>query len=105
MSRISVLAMIVITAALSGCSMCCSPFDYCAPVSGRDGRPNCDFGARRGSAFHPMDESADTYDSSVETDEAGPTPAAASPSYDNAGPQELPTPSDTFDEEAGSLVR
>jgi hypothetical protein len=105
MSRISLWTLIVMTAALSGCSMCCSPFDYCAPVAGPDGAPNCDFGARRNSAFHPMDESADASDVGVDAYLSGPTPAAASPTYDNADPQELPPPSDTLEEEAGSLVR
>lgn len=35
--------------------MCQSPFDYCAPTVPQGGCPNCDFGARRGSMFHPTD--------------------------------------------------
>ena len=42
---------------LSGCGMCQSCFDYCGPVVGPNG-PNCNFWARRGSAFAPMDDSA-----------------------------------------------
>lgn len=51
-------AALVLAAALSGCSICQSPFDYCGPVEGPDGHPNCDFGARRGSLYTPMDDSA-----------------------------------------------
>lgn len=105
MSRISLWALIVMTAALSGCSMCCSPFDYCAPIAGPDGAPNCDFGARRNSAFHPMDEDSATSDVAVDSYSGVPTPAAGPPSYDNADPQELPPPSDVLEEDAGSLVR
>ena len=60
-----------ITIALSGCAMCQSPYDYCGPVMGPGG-PNCDWGARRGSIFAPMD------DSYVETP-LGPTPAEPVP--------------------------
>ena len=48
------LAMVVLAAALCGCRMCQSPFDYCNPMIGPDGALNCDFGARRGSVLHPM---------------------------------------------------
>ncbi len=40
----------------SGCRMCKSPFDYCNPMIGPSGKLNCDFGARRNSVFHPMDD-------------------------------------------------
>lgn len=52
------LAAVLLAASLSGCAMCQSPFDYCGPVAGPDGLPNCDFGARRGSIYAPMDDSA-----------------------------------------------
>jgi hypothetical protein len=55
-------------AALSGCAMCQAPFDYCAPVAGPNGCPNCNFLARRGSLFAPMDDSTATLP-------MGPTPA------------------------------
>jgi hypothetical protein len=56
--RLAAFAALVL-AMLSGCAMCQSPFDYCGPVSGPNGCPNCDFGARRGSLFAPMDGTAD----------------------------------------------
>ncbi len=39
-----------------GCRMCMTPFDYCAPVMRPGGCVNCDFGARSGSLFHPMED-------------------------------------------------
>ena len=55
----SALAMFALVASLAGCAMCRCPFDYCAPVAGPDGCQNCNFNARRGSLFDPMDGSAD----------------------------------------------
>jgi hypothetical protein len=62
------LAALAFLAAACGCSMCQSPFDYCNAVTGPDGGPNCNFGARRGSIFVPMDDSAGSTP-------MGPTPA------------------------------
>jgi hypothetical protein len=39
-----------------GCTLCQAPFDYCNPAIGPTGCLNCDFDARRGSIFHPMDD-------------------------------------------------
>ena len=58
--RSSALAMLALVASLAGCAMCQSPFDYCSPVAGPNGCQNCNFNARRGSLFEPMDDSADT---------------------------------------------
>lgn len=58
--RSSVLATLALVASLAGCAMCQSPFDYCGPVAGPNGDQNCNFNARRGSLFEPMDDSADT---------------------------------------------
>ena len=58
--RSSALATLALVASLAGCAMCQSPFDYCGPVAGPKGDQNCNFNARRGSLFEPMDDSADT---------------------------------------------
>jgi hypothetical protein len=58
--RSSILAALTLFASLSGCAMCQSPFDYCGPVIGPGGEQSCNFNARRGSIFEPMDDSADT---------------------------------------------
>jgi hypothetical protein len=50
------LAAVLLLATLCGCRICQSPFDYCNPMFGPSGCLNCDFGARRGSVFHPMDD-------------------------------------------------
>ena len=52
-----VLALVM---ALTGCRLCQNPWAYCASVIGPSGSPNCDFGARANSAFHPMDGSPST---------------------------------------------
>ena len=57
--RSSILATLALVASLTGCAMCQSPFDYCGPVTGPNGDQNCNFNARRGSLFEPMDDSAD----------------------------------------------
>ena len=49
-------AVLLLTAALAGCSMCQAPFDCCGPVLGRCGLLSCDWNARRGSAVHPMQD-------------------------------------------------
>ncbi len=54
--RLAVMAAPLVMAALAGCRMCQAPFDYCAPTIGPSGCFNCDFLARRGSAFRPMDD-------------------------------------------------
>jgi hypothetical protein len=68
MNRSASLAVLVLAAALSGCPMCQTPFDYCNAVIGPGGCPNCDFGARAGSAFAPMGGTPATVP-------RGPTPA------------------------------
>jgi hypothetical protein len=50
------LVSILLLSSLAGCRMCLSPFDYCNPMIGPSGCLNCDFGARRNSAIHPMDD-------------------------------------------------
>ena len=54
--RLPAWSAIASVVSLAGCAMCQSPFDYCGPVMGPGG-PNCDFGARRGSIYAPMDDS------------------------------------------------
>ena len=54
------LAILVLLALSTGCAMCQNPFDYCAPVKGDGGCPNCEFGARTGSAFAPPSDSTYT---------------------------------------------
>lgn len=49
-------ALLVALASTLGCRMCQAPFDYCNPMIGPSGVLNCDFGARRNSVFHPMDD-------------------------------------------------
>jgi len=70
--------------------MCQCPFDYCGPVAETDGLPNCDFGARRGSAFHPMD--GDLGESAA----AEPTLAEPTPAYDAGPSEELPIPDEAL---------
>ena len=55
-SVVGLLASVALLASAAGCTMCQAPFDYCNPVIGRSGCLNCDFQARRGSVFHPMDD-------------------------------------------------
>ena len=64
------LAGCVLLAVISGCAMCQNPWDYCNAVIGPGGCPNCDFGARCGSAFAPIGHTP-------ATTELGPTPAGA----------------------------
>lgn len=63
-SAIGALLLVV----FSGCAMCQNPWDYCNAVLGPNGCPNCDFGARCGSAFRPIGHTPPTT-------ELGPTPA------------------------------
>ena len=64
-----VLGQLILAMGLSGCgAMCQSPWDYCNAVVGPGGGPNCDFGARAGSAFAPMG-------GTPVTTARGPTPA------------------------------
>ncbi len=53
-ARFGILAVLALLASSTGCTMCQDPFDYCNPMFGPNGCLNCDWGARRGSAFHPM---------------------------------------------------
>ncbi len=55
-SRLGLLAVLVLFVQAAGCTMCQAPFDYCNPAIGPSGFLNCDFGARRGSVFHPMED-------------------------------------------------
>ncbi|MGD9721337.1 MAG: hypothetical protein AB7O59_09015 [Pirellulales bacterium] len=55
-SVVRCLAAIALFGALAGCRMCQAPFDYCNPAIGPSGALNCDFNARRGSVYHPMDD-------------------------------------------------
>ncbi len=75
--RLIHLALLLATAALAGCGVCQAPFDYCAPVIGPNGCPNCNFLTRRGSLFAPTD---DTPASPVST----PTPAISAGDADDA---------------------
>jgi hypothetical protein len=69
MKRSARLGQLVLAIVLSGCGpMCQSPWDYCNAVVGPGGSPNCNFGARAGSAFVPMD-------GTPATTARGPTPA------------------------------
>ena len=92
------LAVLVLAASLTGCAMCQNPFDYCGPVAG-PGYRNCDFGARRGSMFAPMD------DSSVEAP-TGPTPAEVEPERADVSPAGATAERDTAERNAvDTLVR
>ena len=82
------LAAMLLAAFLCGCSMCQSPFDYCGPVEGPDGCPNCDFGARRGSLYAPMDDSAQGTQLEPTLAESSPAAgAAADVSYERPKPR------------------
>jgi hypothetical protein len=81
-------AALVLLASLSGCSACQSPFDYCAPVTAANGCQTCDFGARRGSIFAPVDGIPATT-AVASTPEPSRPPAAPryeSPSEETPGP-------------------
>jgi hypothetical protein len=47
-------AFLLAAFALTGCTMCQSPWDYCNAVVGPGGCPYCDYGARAGSIYAPM---------------------------------------------------
>lgn len=81
-SQSRALGMMILAASLTGCAMCQNPFDYCGPVA-RPGYRNCDFGARRGSIFAPMDDSAidgptGPTPAEIESDGGDVSPASAS---------------------------
>ncbi len=95
MARNLSMALVALALALTGCSMCQSPFDYCGPVAGPDGRPNCDFCARHTSAFHPMEGDA-------ETAPEGPTPAAPE-AFETESENELPAPAADGYDDAGPI--
>jgi hypothetical protein len=65
------LGVLLLLASLAGCNLCQSPFDYCGPVIGPHGCPNCDFAARDGSAFAPTSDGTP-----IDTTSLGPTPAS-----------------------------
>ena len=73
------LAMLALLTLSTGCAMCQNPFDYCAPVKGDSGRPNCEFGARTGSAFAPPSDSTYTATLSPPTRPTAKPPAAEQP--------------------------
>ncbi len=81
-----------------GCRMCQTPFDYCAPVlRGPQGCPNCDFGARSGSMFHPMEDGTPPITPLTPTPiqpEASPPPVTnEAPGPEPPEASELPAPS------------
>lgn len=86
------LALPVVVLALAGCCTTCqTPWDYCSAVLGPSGCPNCDFGARYGSLFHPM------YGTPATTP-ISPTPAVATDANDaaEAPSGEAPLPADSM---------
>jgi hypothetical protein len=96
--RFATWAALALLAALTGCAMCRNPFDYCGPVVGPSGCPNCDFGARRGSIFAPMDGTPAT--TALE-----PTPAASpSDAPPSDQPQDETPPGRTAKKAAGDKV-
>ncbi len=97
MNRSARLALPVLLLALAGCCTTCqTPWDYCNAVLGPGGCPNCDFGARYGSLFHPMygtpaatPLTPTPADSSAEPVEpAAPDEYAPAPAYDDPFPLE-----------------
>jgi len=90
---LAILAALAIWSSTTGCAMCRNPFDYCGPVVDAQGCPNCDFGARRGSMFAPID-------GTPATTAFEPTPAKAPNKVPNSPKDQ--TPSDrTVEKEAG----
>ena len=84
MKRFALFALLL--AAMAGCSMCQSPWDYCNAVVGPGGCPYCDFGARAGSIYAPMGPIPPTT-------EIGPTAAPArKPAAESTPPGELDEP-------------
>jgi hypothetical protein len=84
----------VLLALIAGCCTTCqTPWDYCNAVIGPDCGPNCDFGARYNSRFHPM------Y-GTPPTTPLEPTPAAAEgeqpPEKVEPSPAAEPLPDDDF---------
>jgi hypothetical protein len=86
------LALCVLLAGSAGCRMCQSPFDYCASVIGPCGTPNCDWGARAGSVYHPQDEGTPAT-KPRRGPTLAPTTAPAQPSQPPQQPPESPTKS------------
>ena len=80
-------ALFLAMLALSGCTMCQSPWDYCNAVVGPGGCPYCDYGARAGSIYAPMG-------STPPTTPLGPTTAPAS---ETAPKPEAAEPAERFD--------
>ncbi len=96
--RFATLAALALLASLSGCAMCRNPFDYCGPVVDSGGCPNCDFGARRGSVFAPMDGTPAT--TALE-----PTPASSpSDARPSDQPQDETPPGRTAKKDARGIV-
>jgi hypothetical protein len=92
------LAALALLASSTGCAMCRNPFDYCGPVVGASGCPNCDFGARRGSIIAPMDGIPAT--TALE-----PTPATSpSDARPSDPPQDETPPGRTAQKGAGNKV-
>ncbi len=83
MKRFALFALLL--AAMAGCSMCQSPWDYCNAVVGPGGCPYCDFGARAGSIYAPMGPIPPTT-------EIGPTAAPARKPAAESTPPELDEP-------------
>lgn len=90
---ISGLLVPVLLVSLGGCCTTCrTPWDYCSAVIGPDCGPNCDFGARYNSRFHPM------Y-GTPPTTPLEPTPAATegeAPAKVEPSPEVEPIPDDDF---------
>lgn len=94
----AIVAALALLASLTGCAMCQNPFDYCGPVIGAGGCPNCDFGARRGSLFAPMDGIPAT--TALE-----PTPAASpSDAHPTEPPPDETPPGRTAKKGTGDIV-
>ena len=83
-------AVLVLLAALGGCSICESPFDYCGPVKTDNGCQSCNFGARRGSLFAPVDGIPAT--TPVAANPTTPPPSPAERRDDYEAPSPTPEP-------------
>jgi len=90
-TRLTAAVAGLVLAVVSGCApMCQTPFDYCNAVLNPNGCPNCDFGARYGSRFHPMNGTPPTTPI---------TPTPATPDADDGShppENDEPTYDDTF---------
>jgi hypothetical protein len=85
MKHFAIVILLTLAAVSEGCAMCQSPWDYCNAVIGPHGCPYCDYGARAGSAFHPMG-------GTPPTTEIG--PRQAKPSKPSAEEVESPAPAE-----------